>query len=151
MSGVTAAFAFLALAAGIAGSIQVAVMGRFGERIGSFEALLANLGFSTLLASLVLLTVRQGTGGLGDAFRAPWWYWVGGGGMGILVVLSITLCAPRLGATATIGVLIAGQLAMGVAIDRFGLFGVERVELTWIRGAGVVLLAIGATLALYRR
>jgi len=151
VSGVTAAFATLALVAGIAGSVQVAVMGRFGERIGSFEALLANLGFSTLLASLVLLAVRQGTGGLGGAFRAPWWYWVGGGGMGILVVLSITLCAPRLGATATIGALIAGQLAMGVAIDRFGLFGVERVELTWIRAAGVVLLAVGAALALYRR
>ncbi|HWG56776.1 MAG TPA: DMT family transporter [Gaiellaceae bacterium] len=150
MSGVTAAFALLALAAGIAGSIQVAVMGRFGERIGSFEALLANLGFSTLLAALVLVAVRQGAGGLTDALRAPWWYWLGGGGMGILVVLSITLCAPRLGATATIGVLIAGQLAMGVAIDRLGLFGVEQVELTWVRLTGVALLAAGAALALYR-
>lgn len=151
MSGLTAAFAALALVAGVAGSIQVAVMGRFGERVGSFEALLANLGFSTALAALVLLSVRQGTGGLGDAFRAPWWYWVGGGGMGILVVLSITLCAPRIGATATIGILIAGQLAMGVAIDRFGLFGVEQVGLPWPRVLGIVLLAAGAALALYRR
>ena len=126
-------------------------MGRFGERIGSFEALAANLLFSTLVATSVLLVVRQSLAGFGDALRSPWWYWVGGGGMGILVVLTITLCAPRLGATATIGILIAGQLTMGVAIDRFGLFGVERVELTWIRAAGVVLLALGAALALYRR
>jgi bacterial/archaeal transporter family-2 protein len=151
VSGATGAFAALALVAGVAGSVQVAVMGRFGERIGAFEALLANLAFSTLLASVVLLGVRQGTGGLGGAFRAPWWYWAGGGGMGVLVVLTITLCAPRLGATATIGILIAGQLTMGVAIDRFGLFGVERVEVTWVRAAGVVLLAVGAALALYRR
>jgi bacterial/archaeal transporter family-2 protein len=140
----------LALAAGVAGSIQVAVMGRFGERIGSFEALVANLAFSTLVASLVLLVLRQGVGGIGDAFRSPWWYWIGGGGMGVLVVFSITIAAPRIGATATIGVLIAGQLAMGVVIDRFGLFGVDEVELTWPRALGVALLGIGAGLSLYK-
>ena len=150
MSGATAAVVALALAAGIAGSIQVAVMGRFGERIGSFEALVANLAFSTLIASLVLLVLRQGVGGVGGAFRSPWWYWVGGGGMGVLVVFSITIAAPRIGATATIGVLIAGQLAMGVVIDRFGLFGVDEVELTWPRALGVALLGIGAGLSLYK-
>jgi len=140
----------LALVAGVAGSIQVAVMGRFGARIGSFEALVANLAFSTLLASVVLLALRQGFGGIGDAVRSPWWYWLGGGGMGALVVFSITVCAPRIGATATIGVLIAGQLAMGVVIDRFGLFGVDEVELTWPRALGVLLLGIGAGLSLTR-
>lgn len=140
----------LALVAGIAGSIQVAVMGRFGERVGAIEALVANLAFSALLASLVLLALRQGVGGIGGAFRSPWWYWLGGGGMGVLVVFSITVCAPRLGATATIGLLIAGQLAMGVVIDRFGLFGVDEVALTWPRTLGVLLLALGAGLSLYK-
>jgi transporter family-2 protein len=150
MGGATAAAATLALVAGFAGSIQVAVMGRFGERIGSFEAIAANLAFSTLAATTLLLVLRGGFGGLGDAVRSPWWYWVGGGGMGALVVFSITVCAPRIGATATIGILIAGQLAMGVVIDRFGLFGVDQVELAWPRILGVLLLAIGAALALYR-
>ena len=125
-------------------------MGRFGERIGAYEALAANLVFSALLATVALLVLRQGVGGLGGAFRAPWWYWVGGGGMGVLVVFSITVCAPRIGAAATIGLLIAGQLAMGVVIDRYGLFGVEQVLLTWPRALGVLLLAAGAALSLYR-
>jgi len=150
LSGVTAAAATLALVAGFAGSIQVAVMGRFGERIGSIEALAANLAFSTLVATTLLFVLRGGPGGLGAAFRSPWWYWVGGGGMGVLVVFSITVCAPRIGATATIGVLIAGQLAMGVVIDRFGLFGVDQVDLAWPRILGVLLLAVGAALSLYR-
>jgi bacterial/archaeal transporter family-2 protein len=150
MGGATAAAATLALVAGFAGSIQVAVMGRFGERIGTYEALAANLGFSTLVATTVLLVVRGGFGDLGAAFRSPWWYWLGGGGMGVLVVFSITVCAPRIGATATIGILIAGQLAMGVAIDRYGWFGVEKVALTWPRALGVLLLAAGALLALRR-
>ena len=51
--------------------------------------------------------------------------------MGLLVVFSITFAQPRIGATTTIGILIAGQLAMGVLIDRFGLFGVERSRSRW--------------------
>ena len=148
MGGGTAAAVSLALVAGLAGSIQVAVMGRFGERIGSFEALAANLVFSTLIATAVLLVIRQSLSGFGDALRSPWWYWVGGGGVGVVVVLTITVVTPRLGAAATIGLLIAGQLAMGVVIDRYGLFGVEQVPLTWPRALGVLLLAAGAVLAL---
>ena len=150
MTGGTAAAASLALVAGLAGSIQVAVMGRFGERIGAFEALAANLLFSTLIAVGVLFALRQSLAGFGDAVRSPWWYWVGGGGMGVVVVLTITVVTPRLGATATIGLLIAGQLAMGVLIDRYGWFGVEQVPLTWPRVLGVLLLAAGALLALRR-
>src|SRR3990170_7440359 len=150
MSGGTAAAATLALIAGLAGSIQVAVMGRFGERIGSFEALAANLLFSTIVATSVLLVLRQSLAGFGDALRSPWWYWVGGGGMGVIVVLTITVVTPRLGATATIGLLIAGQLAMGALIDRYGWFGVDRVPLTWPRALGVLLLATGAVLALQK-
>jgi bacterial/archaeal transporter family-2 protein len=150
MGGGTAAAATLALIAGLAGSIQVAVMGRFGERIGSFEALAANLIFSSILATAVLLVVRQSLAGFGDALRSPWWYWVGGGGMGVVVVLTITVVTPRIGAAATIGLLIAGQLAMGVAIDTYGLFGVDKVALSWPRVLGVLLLAVGALLALRR-
>ena len=150
MSGGTAAAATLALVAGLAGSIQVAVMGRFGERVGSFEALAANLLFSTLIATTLLLVLRQSLAGFGDAIRSPWWYWVGGGGMGVVVVLTITVVTPRLGTAATIGLLIAGQLAMGVLIDRYGWFGVEQVPISWPRLLGVLLLAVGALLALRR-
>jgi transporter family-2 protein len=150
MGAGTAAAVALALAAGLAGSVQVAVMGRFGERIGSFEALAANLAFSTLIAITVLFALRQSLSGFGEALRSPWWYWVGGGGMGVVVVFTITVVTPRLGAAATIGLLIAGQLAMGAAIDRYGWFGVERVALSWPRALGIVLLAAGAALSLRR-
>lgn len=150
MGGGTAAAASLAVTAGVAGSIQVAVMGRFGERIGSFEALAANLIFSTIVATVALLVLRQSLSGFGDALRSPWWYWVGGGGMGVVVVLTITVVTPRIGTAATIGLLIAGQLAMGVVIDRYGLFGVDQVALSWPRVLGVLLLAVGAVLALRR-
>jgi uncharacterized membrane protein YdcZ (DUF606 family) len=44
--------------------------------------------------------------------------------------------------------LIAGQLIMGAAIDRFGLFGSERISLHWPRVVGLALLAAGAVLSL---
>ena len=68
--------------------------------------------------------------------------------MGLLVVFSITFAQPRIGATSTIAILIAGQLVMGVVIDRFGLFGVEQIALSWTRLLGVGLLAAGAALSL---
>ena len=125
-------------------------MGRFGQRIGSFEALAANLLFSSLIAVTVLFALRHSFAGFGEALRSPWWYWVGGGGMGVVVVFTITVVTPRIGAAATIGLLIAGQLAMGALIDRYGWFGVDKVPLTATRVVGVLLLAAGAALALRR-
>jgi transporter family-2 protein len=139
----------LATLAGLAGSVQVAVMGRFGGRIGVVEALAFATGVQLLLAAVVLLVSRQGLGRLGTAVSAPPWMWVGGL-MGLLVVFSITFAQPRIGATATIGILIAGQLVMGAVIDRYGLFGVDQIALTWPRLLGIGLLAAGAALSLSR-
>jgi uncharacterized membrane protein YdcZ (DUF606 family) len=37
---------------------------------------------------------------------------------------------------------------MGAVIDRFGLFGVEEIAITWPRLLGIGLLAAGAALSL---
>jgi transporter family-2 protein len=137
----------LAVAAGLAGSIQVALMSRLGERIGVLEA----LAFSTVLtagaAALILLLARQSLDGFAQALHQPWWMLLGGL-MGLLIVFTVTYAGPRIGVAATVGILIAGQLAMGAAIDRWGLFGSERIALHWPRLLGIGLLAIGAALSL---
>lgn len=139
----------MCVAAGLAGSVQVAVMGRFGDRIGVLEALTFATAIQLVLSLAILVAARAGLGSLGSAFRTPAWMWLGGL-MGLMVVLSITFAQPRIGATATIGILIAGQLVMGAAIDRFGLFGVDRIGISAPRAAGIVLLGIGAALSLVR-
>ncbi len=145
----TSAAVALTVLAGLAGSVQVAVMGRFGGRIGVVEALTFATGVQLVLSLGILLVARTGFGGLADAFRAPAWMWLGGV-MGLTVVFTITFAQPRIGATATIGILIAGQLVMGLLIDRFGLFGVEQIAISPVRLAGVALLGIGAALSLVR-
>lgn len=139
----------LAFTAGIAGAVQVAVMGRFGERVGAIEALAFSLLLSTLVASVALLAVRGSLSGFGDALRAPKWLWVGAL-MGAFIVLTITVAGPRIGVVAVTALLIAGQLGTAVAIDRFGVFGVERIGLSWPRVAGIALLIAGAALTLRR-
>jgi bacterial/archaeal transporter family-2 protein len=139
----------LAVLAGLAGSIQVAVMGRFGARVGVLEALVFATLVQLVLAFSMLLVAHRGLGGLGGAFRAPAWMWAGGA-MGLMVVFTITFAQPRIGTTATIGILIAGQLVMGAVIDRYGLFGVDQIAITWQRAAGIGLLGVGAALSLSR-
>jgi transporter family-2 protein len=124
-------------------------MGRFGERIGTVEALAWATLLSVVIAMAVLLVARRGTGGLSDAWAAPKWLWAGAA-LGTFIVFSITVVSPRIGTTATIALLVAGQLAMGTAIDRFGLFGFERIALSWPRVLGIALLAVGAVLTLKR-
>jgi transporter family-2 protein len=139
----------LALLAGLAGSVQIAVMGRFGDRIGSLEALAFSVLVTAVIATVSLVALRGSLGGFAAALRQPPWLWLGGV-MGVFIVFTITFAQPRIGTTATIGLLIAGQLAMGAVIDRFGLFGVERIDLTLPRLLGIALLAAGAALSLHR-
>ena len=111
--------------AGLAGSVQVAVMGRFGGRIGVLEALTFSTAMQLVLSLAILLVGARRLRRARGTFRTPAWMWLGGL-MGLTVVLPITFAQPRIGATATIGILIAGQLVMGALIDRFGLFGVDQ-------------------------
>ena len=139
----------LAVLAGLAGSIQVAVMGRFGSRIGVLEALTFSTGVQLVFSLVLLLAVRGGVGGLPQSLKTPAWMWIGGL-MGLTVVGTITFAQPRIGATATIGILIAGQIAMGAVIDRFGLFGVDQIAISPVRAVGITMLGIGAALSLVR-
>jgi transporter family-2 protein len=74
--------------------------------------------------------------------------------MGAFIVLTITItitvAAPRIGVVAVTALLIAGQLGTAVLIDRFGIFGVERIGFSWPRVAGIALLVAGAALTLHR-
>ena len=137
----------LAVAAGLAGSIQVAVMSRLGERVGVLEALGFASILSALLALALLLVTRQTADGLWRSLHQPWWM-LTGGVLSMLIVFTVTYAGPRIGVAATIGVIIAAQLVMGAAIDRFGLFGSQQIGLHWYRLLGIALLGLGAALSL---
>jgi bacterial/archaeal transporter family-2 protein len=138
-----------AVLAGVAGSVQVAVMSKLGDRVGLFGALAWATTLTALLALALLLVARQGFGELTAAARQPVWLW-SGALMSLIIVLAITVAGSRIGVIATISILLAGQFAAGVAIDRWGLLGAERVGVGWWKIVGIVLLGIGAGLTLKR-
>jgi bacterial/archaeal transporter family-2 protein len=139
----------LTIAAGIAGAVQAAVMGELGERTGVFPALAFSGVVSVVLGLALLLVAKQSFRGLGDVVREPVWLWTGGA-LSVLIILAITVASPRIGLAATIGTIIALNLAMAAAIDRFGWFGLDRIGIGWTRAAGLVFLGIGAALTLIK-
>jgi transporter family-2 protein len=54
--------------------------------------------------------------------------------------------APKLGATATLGLIVAGQMMVSVILDHFGLVGYEEHRVNMWRILGVVLLLSGVIL-----
>ena len=138
-----------AIVAGVAGSVQVAVMSKLGDRVGVFGALAWATTLAALLAVSLMLVARQGFGEFAAAARQPVWLW-SGALMSIIIVLAITVAGSRIGVIATISVLLAGQIAAGAAIDHWGLFGADRIGVGGVRIIGIVLLGIGAGLTLKR-
>jgi bacterial/archaeal transporter family-2 protein len=149
VSGGTALAVVMSISAGFAGSVQAAALGRLGDRVGTIEA----VGFSTLVAGAtgiaVLLVARRSLHGVQVSFHQPLWLWLGGI-LSAFIVLSITFAAPKIGVAAAIGLVIAGQLVVAAAIDRFGWLGVKQIPLHWPRLLGIALLAAGAVLSLRR-
>jgi len=137
----------LSLVAGVAGTVQIAVMGKLGERIGVIPAFAFGAAVAAGLGLLALLAARRSVTGFADAVHQPAWLWLGGL-MGAFVVLTITYAGPRLGTTATVAVFLVGQFVAAAVVDRYGLFGLERIAIGWPRVTGLTLLAIGAALTL---
>ena len=139
----------MSLLAGLAGSVQIAIMGRLGDRVGVAAALAWAFVLSLGLALVVLFATERSLYGLVAASRQPLWLWTGAL-MGTFIVLTITFAGPRIGTAATVAILIAGQLAMGALVDQFGLFGLDRIPIGPARAVGIALLAVGAALSLVR-
>jgi transporter family-2 protein len=134
--------ALLALQAGVNTQLRVA-LGDPGL------AALVSFLVGTLVLALLALAQRPGLPDAAALARVPWWAW-GGGALGAIYVATVTIIAPRLGAASLTILVVAGQLAMSLVLDHFGLVGFARRPLDLGRAAGVALVLAGALLTLRR-
>jgi transporter family-2 protein len=143
----------LAVLAGVgAGALvgmQPAVNARLGKTLGSLQAASFSFIVGTLALLVIAAFVRGGLGTIGEVRHVPWWALVGGL-LGAVYVVVALIAVRTLGASGITAVVIAGQLAMSVAIDRFGLLGLAKQQIGLSRIAGLVLLAVGAALVVRR-
>jgi transporter family-2 protein len=135
--------------AGCLVGMQAPINSRLGKSVGSVQA----ASFSFLVGTVALLAIAAfvdgGLGNLGRLSRAPWWALVGGL-LGAVYVTVALVAVRTLGASGITAVVITGQLAISVVIDRFGLFGLAKQHIDASRILGLVLLVAGVVLVVRR-
>jgi bacterial/archaeal transporter family-2 protein len=136
---------FLGAGAGALVAMQAPINSRLGKTVGGVQA--ATFSFLVGTAALVAISfvLRGGLGSLGSIGKVPWWALIGGL-LGAVFVFVALEAVKTLGASGLTAAVIAGQLAMSVVIDRFGLLGIAKTPITLHRVLGIVLLVAGVAL-----
>ncbi len=132
---------------GMAVAVQPSINARLAQKVGPYESSMISFAVGTL--ALLIVVLIQGRGTLRGIGTASWWE-LTGGLLGAFFVTLTIITVPRLGTTAVMAAIIAGQLATGALLDHFGLFGLRHLPLTPLRLAGMLLLAAGAALIIKR-
>jgi bacterial/archaeal transporter family-2 protein len=135
----------LGAGAGCLVGMQAPINSRLGKTVGTWQA--ASFSFLVGTAALVAIAAvaQGGLGNLGHAGRAPWWALIGGL-LGAVYVTVAIVAVRTLGVSSLTAVVITGQLAVSVVIDRFGLLGVAKQHVGAQRVLGLVLLVAGVLL-----
>jgi len=128
---------------GIAIALQPSINGRLAQKVGTFESSCISFAVGTLLLSVVVMVA--GRGSLRGLTHASWWE-LTGGGLGAFFVTMTIVAIPRIGTTSALAAVISAQLATGVLLDHYGLFGFRAIPLDSKRAIGVALLIAGANL-----
>ncbi len=123
----------VALAAGAAVSMQFGVNSQLrGVAGGPVAAAAISFIVGTIALVALTLLLNGGRPSFGDVADAPWWVWTGGL-LGSFYVFASVILTPRLGAAATVALILTGQVLASIVTDHFGLFRVASQEATPMR------------------
>lgn len=132
-----------ALLVGCLLAVQASVNLQLNSAVGTpYGASTIQLGVATGL--LTVLAVAAGAlGALGGLPDVEAWQLLGGLASPLYITSGILLF-PRLGALAAVGLFVTGQMFASLALDLFGLLGLEQKDLSAgiVVGAGAVLAGI---------
>ena len=127
-------------------ALQAPINAGLGRSTGSLPAALVSFAVGSLaLAAIVVLSGQAG--GLSSTFDVRWYY-LFGGLLGAVYVTNALIAVSSIGAGGVAAATITGQLVASVAIDRFGLFGLDQVALSPERVLGIALLLAGTFLVI---
>lgn len=134
-----------ALLAGALLPFQAAINAQLRAQLGApMSAALVSFTVGTLALLTVVLVSR--TPWPLNTSEVPWWQWCSGGLLGAgYLILSIVL-TPILGVALTFGLIVAGQLAMSLALDQIGAFGLIQHGINGWRALGAALIVAGVVL-----
>lgn len=137
----------LMVCGGIIVAVQPSINARLARIVGVLESSCISFAIGTI--ALFMLVLLFGRGSMRGITGASWWE-LTGGLLGAFFVTMTIFVVPRIGTAAAMAAIIAGQLATGVLMDHFGLFGGRHIPLDSSRTIGVALLMAGGWLVFRR-
>jgi transporter family-2 protein len=133
---------------GLAGGIAVGMQGPLAsimtQRMGPLESSFVVHAGGALISIIPLLIL--GGGKLGQWRSAPW-YALCAGFFGLVVLSAVSYAIPRIGVSAAIVSIVAGQILLSALLDHFGWLGaaVRPMDGARLLGLTVVLLGVWLT------
>jgi bacterial/archaeal transporter family-2 protein len=140
---------FLFFLFGMASGAMIAFQSVFSAGLGKRTGLFGSVLLLTIVSIVVVLGVIAAFPASASLRRIPGpseWYLYLGGVLGILILAAPIFLTPRIGVTATLTAVVAGQLTAALLMDHFGFFGTPRIPINLARLLGFALLAAGAVL-----
>jgi bacterial/archaeal transporter family-2 protein len=135
----------LAAAAGMFVGLQAPVNARLSREVGNLQAATVSFVVGTLALILITSLSSGGLPSISSIGKAPSWALIGGV-LGAFYVTVALLTVRTLGLSALTAIVVSGQLAIAVVVDRFGLLGIAKQSIGTSRILGLVLLIVGAVL-----
>lgn len=136
-------YALLALLAGALLPLQALINARLGHATaGGLFASACSFLVGTLALAVVLLVSRPAVPAADALLRLPPWIWAGGL-LGAAFVVIATLAVPRIGAASLVALVVLGQMAAALLLDRFGVLQAARaVDASRLLGAALVVAGV---------
>lgn len=139
-------YLLLALVAGAMIPFQAGINAQLAQLVhGPIRAALVSFLVGTVVLLVAAVVVPKPWPSVSKLGNAPWWVWLGGI-LGAFYVAVSVIVAPRLGAAALVGAVVAGQLSAALLIDQYGFVGFPVQHISAGRIAGVVCLFAGVLL-----
>lgn len=125
--------------------VQAGLNARMGHAVGS-AAWASLISFAVgLAAMLAYVTVTKQGMQWSQVKTIPGYTWAAGA-LGAFYVTVVILAFPRLGAALTFGLIVAGQLAIALALDHFNILVQAQHSVNIYRIIGAVLIVAGVIL-----
>lgn len=135
----TTVMVMLAVIGGAMLSIQAAINGQLGSKVGVFKSAFLTFSVGALVTSLLILFFEPAHPV--SLLDVPKWQLVGAL-FGVPYIIIMVIAVQRIGtAVATVAV-IFGQLAMSLLIDNFGWLGNAAIPFSFNRFGAVICLGI---------
>ena len=136
----------LAVLAGLSNPIQSAANTELNKTLGN-PVVAACCIYGVAIATLAVAAAIGGfpRAALAKAGDVHWWSWIGGA-CGVVFVFASALATKQIGSGAFTVTTLVTAVVLSIALDHFGLLGLERHPASWPRLLGGALAICGVVL-----